>query len=175
MDELLELAKNGDEKAFTELILNMKSELYGVARVRLSNEDDIDDAIQETMIIAFNKLNTLQNNEFYRTWLVKILINECNHIYRKQKMKEIFCFYDTEQSNLIKSTSSIDNAMSDVGFEMLIEKLSYEEQLIFRLYYKYNYKVKEIAYILNKNENTVKTIMRRAKEKIKRDYAGGDS
>ena len=67
MEELLELAKNGDEKAFTELILNMKSELYGVARVRLSNEDDIDDAIQETMIIAFNKLKTLQNNEFYKT------------------------------------------------------------------------------------------------------------
>ena len=43
------------------------------------------------------------------------------------------------------------------------------------LYYKYNYKIKEIAYILNKNENTVKTIMRRAKEKIKKAYEEKDT
>ena len=87
MEELLDLAKSGNEEAFTKIIISMKSELYGVARTRLDNEDDIEDAIQETMIIAFRRLKTLRKNKFYRTWFVKILINECNHIYRKRKIK----------------------------------------------------------------------------------------
>ena len=64
MEELIELAKNGNQDAFTELIISMKNELYGVARTRLKSADDIDDAIQETMIIAFNRLNTLHENKF---------------------------------------------------------------------------------------------------------------
>ena len=61
-----------------------------------------------------------------------------------------------------------------MNFERLIEKLSYEEQLILKLFYKNNYTTREISFVLNRNENTIKTILRRAKEKIKQNYAGGD-
>lgn len=174
MEELIELAKGGDKEAFTKIIISMKNELYGVARTRLNNEYDIDDAIQETMIIAFNRLDTLKQNEFYKTWLVKILINECNHIYRKQRIREILGFENIEHYETSGAGEIIDKTISDMSFDKMIEELSYEEKLIFKLYYKNKYTIKEIAYILNKNENTVKTIMRRSKEKIKQNYAGGD-
>ena len=174
MEELLDLAKSGNEEAFTKIIISMKSELYGVARTRLDNEDDIEDAIQETMIIAFRRLKTLRKNKFYKTWFVKILINECNHIYRKRKIKNIFGFGDVEPEELSEEITNIDKFINDMSFEKLIEKLSYEEKLIFKLFYQNNYTVKEVAYVLDKKENTVKTIMKRSKEKIKQNYIGGD-
>ena len=174
MEELIKIKKNGDQDAFTELIISMKNELYGVARTRLKSADDIDDAIQETMIIAFNRLNTLHENKFYKTWLVKILINECNHIYRKQRLREILGFENIEDYEDSLGKEVIDETISDMNFERLIEKLSYEEQLILKLFYKNNYTTREISFVLNRNENTIKTILRRAKEKIKQNYAGGD-
>ena len=152
----------------------MKNELYGVARTRLNNEYDIDEAMQERMIIAFNRLDTLKQNEFYKTWLVKILINECNHIYRKHRIREILGFENIEHYETSGAEEIIDKTISDMSLDNMIEELSYEENLIFKLYYKNKYTIKEIAYILNKNENTVKTIMRRSKEKIKQNYAEGD-
>ena len=174
MEELIELAKNGDQEAFTKLIISMKNELYGVARTRLKSADDIDDAIQETMIIAFNRLNTLQENKFYKTWLVKILINECNHIYRKQRLKEILGFEDIATYEEVLTKEVIDEKISDMNFEELIKKLTYEEQIILKLFYKNEYTTREISFVLNKNENTVKTTLRRAKEKIIHNYAGVD-
>ena len=78
-------ARNGDNEAFLELINENKLNIYRVARGILSNEHDIEDAIQNTVIKAYEKINTLKKNEFFRTWLIRILINECNEIIRKNK------------------------------------------------------------------------------------------
>ena len=52
-EELVQRAKQGDNLAFTELIINMESELYKIARTRFECIDDINDVIQETIIQAF--------------------------------------------------------------------------------------------------------------------------
>ena len=173
MNELIELAKNGNEKAFTELFLNMKTELYSIARTRLKNETDIGDAVQETMIMVYKYIHTLKSNEFFKTWVIRILINECNRIYRRQQFKNMIFFYNSDVLERISDDKSINKAIEDLDFENLIQKLTYKERLIFTLYYKNKYKIKEIAEILNKNENTIKTIMRRAKEKLKNGHGGG--
>ena len=53
MDELVKRAQQGNKEAFTELILLLKADLYKIAKTRIKNDEDIYDAIQETMIIAF--------------------------------------------------------------------------------------------------------------------------
>ena len=50
MDELILMAQAGDEDAFTKMILYIKDDLYKIAKTRIANETDIEDAIQETMI-----------------------------------------------------------------------------------------------------------------------------
>ena len=59
MEELIIRSKNGDERAFTELILTIKNELYRIGKTRLSDDNDISDAIQETMINAYKHLRKL--------------------------------------------------------------------------------------------------------------------
>ena len=61
---------------------------------------------------------------------------------------------------------------SQLDFYSIIKSLDKKERTIIVLYYSEKYTTKEIAKILNKNENTIKTILRRAKIKLRDKYQG---
>ena len=85
MDDLVKKAQQGDKEAFTELILLLKTDLYKIAKTRLKNDEDVYDVIQETMIIAFNSIKKLKKIESFKSWIIKILINTSNNLYKKSK------------------------------------------------------------------------------------------
>ena len=59
--------------------------LYHISKSILKNDSDCGDAVQETILKAYEKLPTLKKEKYFRTWITKILINECNGILRKRK------------------------------------------------------------------------------------------
>lgn len=166
MEELVEKAKNCDSEAFTHLILNIERDLYCIAKSRIDNENDIDDIIQETMIIAYLNIRKLKNNSFFKTWIIRILINNCNKFYKSKKHKSL---NDNEVINKIGS-SEID--LSNIEFENFISFLNEDERTILTLYYYLGYTTKEISEILNKREGTICSKISRAKIKIKERYRG---
>ena len=173
MEELVAKSKKGDSKAFTELIHSIKNYLYRIAKTRLNSDDDIGDAIQETMIIAYKKLKKLKDNSKFKSWIIKILINECNLIYKKRKKQNDI--YEKVEINTVlgNEDESIHMINSKLDFELLINQLNYEERLIITLFYNNRYSCSEISEILNMNVNTVKSKLKRAKEKIKNYSEGG--
>ena len=66
VEELVEKAKNGDSDAFTNLILNIEKDLYCIAKSKINDENDIDDIIQETMMIAFFNIKKFYQQTFCR-------------------------------------------------------------------------------------------------------------
>ena len=66
------------QETFSNLILDSESTLYRVAMSMLRNEKDCEDAVQTAVLTAFEKLGTLKREEYFKTWLVRILINVCN-------------------------------------------------------------------------------------------------
>ena len=64
------------------LILDSERQLYSTAKTILYSDQDCADAIQDTIVKAFSKIDTLKNDKYARTWLVRILINECYSIQR---------------------------------------------------------------------------------------------
>jgi RNA polymerase sigma factor (sigma-70 family) len=168
--ELVNEAKLGNKEAFTKIITEMENELYKIARLRLKNEDDIDDAIQETMIKAFKSIKKLKKEEYFKTWIIKILINNCNNIYRKKKKKEILIEdYSMELKSEINKLEHVEN---ELDFYSIIKVLDYEEKIILVLYYMENFTTKEISKIIKLNSNTVKSKLLRAKNKLKEVYGG---
>lgn len=164
MEELIKKAQNGDKDAFTSIILDMNDELYKIARTRLNDENDIFDAIQETMISSYKSIKKLKDPKCFKSWLIKILINKCNDIYKKKKIISI------EQNNLqeyIQDETELDN---NLNFIAIINCLNYSERIAILLYYQNQFTTKEIANILHTNENTIKTRIARAKNKIKNNY-----
>ena len=166
MDKLVYKAKNGDKEAFTNLILNIEDELYKIAKARLNDNEDIFDAIQETMISAFKSLHKLKDESYFKTWIIKILINKCNDIYKSKKKNVVSL---NENIKLDDSNSYSDD---NLNFEFIIKYLNYDERIVMTLYYLEEYTTNEISKILKTNENTIKTRISRAKSKIKNNYKG---
>lgn len=169
MEELVEKAKHNDDNAFNELILLVQKEMYLIAKTKLKNDDDIADAIQETIISCYKNLHRLRNKTLFKTWLIKILINECNKVYKKRKKYQI----SYEEKDIERYLRDEDFSLENIGFDILIRELNDEEQLILSLYYYSEYSTKEISKILKKNENTIRSKISRAKEKLRKQYEGG--
>lgn len=161
MNELVIKAKNGNKEAFTQLITNIEDELYKIARTRLNDTEDIFDAIQETMISAYRSIHKLKNERYFKTWIIKILINKCNDIYKTKKVTIVSI------DENIKFDDSNSCSEDNLNFEFIMKCLNYDERIAMTLYYLEEYTTKEISEILKTNENTIKTRIRRAKEKIK--------
>lgn len=172
MEELIKQAQKGDKEAFTQLIYEIRQDLYKIARCRLSCEDDIEDAVQETMIETFKNIKKLKKQEAYKKWIIKILVNKCNYIYKKNKNRNI----SFENLELEKRYSFNEkyNELEEIDFYLILKGLNYDERIALTLFYLEDYSIKEISKLLKTNENTIKTRLKRGKEKIKIKFLKGN-
>lgn len=166
MEELIEKAKQGDRNAFVEAISLIENDLFNIAFIKLENIEDINDTIQETILKAFENLYRLKEIQYFKTWIIKILINECNRNYRKKyKEKYVITRLSTEGIN---EDISIETTNKKMDYGRFINELNQKEQDIILLYFYNGFSQKEIGKILKMNVNTVKTKLRRAEEKLKK-------
>ena len=85
MKSLVKRAQRGDDQAFVELIEENKQAMYKIAVGILKNDFDAADAIQESILTCYEKLRELKKAQYFKTWLLRILINNCNQMLREQK------------------------------------------------------------------------------------------
>lgn len=168
MEKLVLKAMHDDDTAYLELISSIQNDLYRVAQARLNNHEDVNDALQQTVIYAYKNIKQLREPKYFKTWIIKILINECNKIY-KQNYKKINIFNrllskNVEQENVFADYTNIDER---VDLETILNKLNYEERICIVLFYNSGYSALEIADILHSTENTIRSRIARAKVKIK--------
>ena len=168
VDDLkVKLAKAGDKTAFSALIDCHRLALYRIAKGLLESDFDAADAIQETIISAYTNIGNLKKDEFFKTWLIRILINECKKISRRSD-KIVSLEKVSEQA--VSDTYPSDDATS--GF---INMLDLNLKQVTILYYYEDFSVKEIAGILNIFQGTVKSRLSRARRELsKLMYEKGD-
>lgn len=164
MDNLT-LARKGDKEAFSKLIQGIKSKLYKTGMAILKNNDDVCDALQETLINAYKNIKKLNNPKYFNTWIIRIMINSCYEIIRKNKRASEIS--EKMQQNM-DNYYEIYCEKSDL--ENLLNKLDNELRLITVLYYYDDFSVKHIAKILNIPEGTVKSRLSRARKNIANIY-----
>ena len=88
MDKKLVLqAKKHDKEAFVKLVENYQVSMYKTAIAILQNDEDAADAIQETILICWEKIGSLRNAKFFKTWMTRILI----HQLRMERLKWFSC------------------------------------------------------------------------------------
>ncbi|MCD8397060.1 MAG: sigma-70 family RNA polymerase sigma factor [Lachnospiraceae bacterium] len=148
------------------LILASEDSLYHVAKTLLREDADCADAIQEAIVSAFTKLHTLRRDEYAKTWLTRILINECYDILRNQKQLVSI------EEQAMPDWEAPKGDYSDL-YEAL-ETLPEEMRICVTLFYMEGYSVREIASILEVNENTIKTRLSRAKARLRRELESGN-
>lgn len=173
LEELISHSINGDKNAFDQIYNLLHDDLYRIAHARLNNIDDIEDAIQETMLSAYKSINKFDNADirFFKTWLIKILINECNKIYNRN-IKHLAIFSNLSRKHETNKTmhTEFDKAENKIEIEKLFKILNYNEKLCMSLCYYSDYSIQEVADILNTSPNTVKSRIARSKKKVQKYY-----
>lgn len=162
MRKLVESAIQGDADAFLELMEMNSLSMYKVARGILRDDADVADAMQDTILRSFEKIHTLQKPEFFKTWLIRILINECNQIVRHYKK--------ISPQEELPETPRQDQSLAEFEFKEMLGQVDEKYRVILTLYYEQGFKIAEIAELLEINENTVKTRLVRAREQVRHAY-----
>ena len=142
-----------------ELIIASEETMYRVAKSLLYNDADCADAIQEAIVKAFSKLHMLKEDAYAKTWLIKIVMNECYAIMRKEKRIISLDDYQMEEQ-----------AAEQEDYAELYEaifKLPEPVKLCVTLYYLEGYSVKEVAQILDITESAVKNRLLKARAVLK--------
>lgn len=154
-----------DREQFTAAVLDAEPTLYRVAKTMLHQEQDCADAAQQAILRAWEQLDTLHSVRYFKTWLVRILINECRTILRRQKR---IAPYDAAAAEAIPAPAAEDHSDLYAAITALDEKL----RLPVVLHYLEGFRVREIAVLLGVPENTVKTRLRTAREQLRKDLKG---
>ncbi len=98
----------------------------------------------------------------------KILINECNKVYKKNyKILNIFDKL-TKEHNSEEDFKVTENIEEKMDLEGILSTLKYEDAICIVLFYGSGYTIRKISEILKCNENTVKSRINRVKGKIRK-------
>ncbi|MDY7395599.1 RNA polymerase sigma factor [Aureibaculum sp. 2210JD6-5] len=173
--QLLRECKNGKQSAQFEIYKLYYKAMYNTAVRILKDSFEAEDVMQESFLIAFEKLSTFKAEVSFGAWLKRIVINKSiTHLRKKSKIKEVPLDVVKEQT---------DESIEDTNYEALspkeiisgINKLkdNYRIALTLNLIEGYDYEeISEIMMITNQNSRTT---ISRAKNKLrtllKTDYA----
>lgn len=155
--EKIKKAKGGDADLIGEIILENMQTLYRVAFSILKSEDEIYDAISNTTVIVFEKIHTLKKEEFFKTWITRILINECYKIYNQNK-KIVYL------ENCTQEKLTYEDKYVDFEIRKIVKNLHSDLKEIVVLYYFEDFSIKDISKMIKIPEGTVKSRLARARE-----------
>jgi RNA polymerase sigma-70 factor (ECF subfamily) len=149
------------------LVMSLQDRIYRVARAVLHHRGDEEEAISEMIVQAFANLDSLREDRYAETWLIRILVRECFKILRQRG--RVTCMDDLSYVSQEESVEGQD--YSDL-YEA-VDRLPAEQQLAVTLYYSEGYRTSEIARITEVSENTVKSRLRLAREHLRHDLMEG--
>lgn len=142
--------------------------LIKLAFIYVKNKEMAEDIVQDVCVRAIENKNRFRGDATYKTYLMKMTINRSydylrSWTYRQESVKsfvhQLFNGESVEHQLLKK------DERAQLGFEVLKLKPKYREVLV--LYYYEDFKIHEIASLLDISENTVKTRLKRAREQMK--------
>ncbi len=152
-----------DKEEFTRAVLEYESTLYRVAKSMLGSEADCADAAQNALLRAWEKQHTLRDTTYFKTWLTRILINECRAMLRQRAR-----FFPLEE----EAAEGEIAPERDSGLYEAVMGLDVKYRVPFVLYYIEGFRTREIASMLKLPEGTVKTRLRMAREILRTELEG---
>lgn len=158
--KLITKAQNGCNESFEKLINKYKEYIYKTAFLYVKNEHDALDIYQETVYKAYINISSLRNPNFFKTWITKILINNANIKHRHYNK-----FKDEQVEDYIGEIS-YSNIEAHMDLYDAIDSLDKKYKTPIILQYFQDLTTSQIAEIMECNENTVKSYIRRAKIKL---------
>jgi len=150
---------------FTEQFRQQEADLYRMAYVYVKTEQDALDVMQEAAYRAYKNYHTLQNPQYFKTWVTRIVINCAIDCIRKNK--EVLPLEDYAENLPVLSHSEEQQIILSATLQQLMDILSPQEKSVILLKYYEQYTFRDISQILGLPEGTVKSLLYRALHKLR--------
>lgn len=144
---------------FIETVKRNSQRLYVIAFSYLQNKDDAEDVLQNTFLKLWNSNKDFESDEHIDKWLTKVCINDCKNVFALpfRKHKSLEDEYDL---------STFDKYFN-IDLYNAVLSLNKKERLVVMLFYYDDLPIKEISALAGIKETTVKSLLKRSREKLK--------
>lgn len=154
--------------SYEEVIEKYSDYITRMCVVWTQNEEAAKDCFQNTFIKLYKSSISFHDSEHLKAWLLKVARNECNDYHKSFWNRNVSIGFEKERMEEMQN-DPVDELQLDHDIEILVDALrkiplKYREVLV--LYYYQEYNTKEISDILQLSVNTVKSRLRRGREKL---------
>lgn len=169
-DDILKKAAKGDIDAFEQIYRAYAPFVYNVALRMLQKKEDAEEIVQEVFVMVHGKLNTFMFRSTLKTWVYRITTNQCLNYLEKNK-RHVKGHVDFEDvggtlSTVNETHARIEKEDQSHKVQQLLMMLNPDEKACVVLRSIEGLSYEEISRSLNVNINTVRTRLKRAREKM---------
>ena len=151
-----------EERPFTQKLLESEPMLYRIACALLRSETDRQDAMQETALKAWKNRASLREEQYFRTWISRIMVNECHNLHRKN-------------SRYVPVEELPDRPAPDSGEQetrLMLESLPEKQRVPLVLHYLEGFSLEEIARVQHISLALVKYRMHQTRKALRVEWNG---
>ncbi len=148
-----------------EIVQKYSDTVYGIAMRYVKNQTDADDVYNDVFYRYFRRERTFDSEEHRKYWLIRVTVNSAKEFLLNRKPD-----VGLEEEDMFGKVSITG---SDVSVEELMDlrkalkQLKEEYREVIELYYLNGFNTREIAHMLQKSENTVKSHLLRGRQSLK--------
>lgn len=142
-------------------------DLYGDNILRtaysyVGNMSEAEDITQDVFLKLHSAPQDFESDSHLKAWLMRVAINKCKNYKKSFRIKNRRDIDDVSESILSYEVTPQDKTVLNA-----VKKLPSKYSTVIFLYYYEEYTIKEIAKLLDKNENTISSLLQRGRKKLK--------
>ncbi len=162
---LIRKLRKGDRKAQFVVYERYYKAMYSSALRITQDTAEAEDVMQESFIVAFDKINTFKGDYNLGGWIKRIVINKALDVLRKRHLQLV----EIDENNTVlfdEEPMDIDTVDKVQVIKDVLGKMPENQRLLISLHLFDGYSHEEIAEQLGMNHNAVRTAYSRAKKKL---------
>lgn len=166
MTDLIARLKKKDESALNEVMRMYKHQIYNYLNLMLRNSELAEELTQDTFVKVYFKAGTLRT-ENLKSWIYTIATNLARSEFRKRKIKNLLSLEDVTESHF----SYEDSKGEDIVVDQMLSGLPDKYRIPIVMKELSDFSFEEMSDILKKPVGTVKSLVFRGRQRIKREMA----
>ncbi|MFA5574291.1 MAG: sigma-70 family RNA polymerase sigma factor [Brumimicrobium sp.] len=171
--EIIERILEGEKSLYELIVRRFNSSLYKIGRSYHYNHEDTQDLMQDTYVDAFKALSQFEHRSNFKTWVIRIMINNCYRKREKSSFKNEIMQDSNDNSTpmFANRNNETDSVVQSRELKHIIEdaliRIPLDYRMVFSLREINGLNVAETAEMLNISETNVKVRLNRAKKMLR--------
>ncbi|HEU0000455.1 MAG TPA: RNA polymerase sigma factor [Ktedonobacteraceae bacterium] len=169
---LVDRAQRGDQGAFDDIFERYREPMIRTAYRIVGDRDMAEDAVQSALIQAWQHLPSLRETGVLRSWLMRIVVNQCISLKRRSARFTMFLYQSMSEQEISLASQAADDARGYMerrwDLAQAVKQLPVKQQSVIILHYYQGMTLPEMAHRMQISQNTLKKRLQAALNNLRR-------